>query len=71
MRTAFAQLSNRAAGKGLDDGGRFGRSRQHSRDHPETLCAMDSSAPGTSFEPGAGRMVWQVFGKLKKIAFNY
>jgi hypothetical protein len=28
-------LSNGATGKGLDDGGRFRRSRQHSRDHPE------------------------------------
>jgi integrase len=41
---------------------------------PETIrkhYAMDSSAAGTYFKPGAGRMVWQVFGKLKKIVCNY
>jgi hypothetical protein len=32
---------------------------------------MDGSAAGTDFEPAAGCMVWQVFGKLKKVGCNY
>jgi len=37
------------------------------RHHPAILCAMDNSAAGTYFEPGARRVGSQIFVRFKKL----
>lgn len=36
-----------------------------------TLCAMDYSASGTYFQPGAGRVGCQIFVRFEKVGCNY